>query len=113
MSDVTTPRPVRRAPAHRSPTAPPRSFIWTRRIVLTLLTLFALLPVYVMFSSSLKRLEEVQEAFHWIPDGLTIQPYIDIWDPFRPQGAPELACVHMTGAREILRSGRIHVFALR
>lgn len=30
--------------------APPPSFIWTRRIVLTLLTLFALVPVYVMVS---------------------------------------------------------------
>ncbi|MFW6695014.1 carbohydrate ABC transporter permease [Streptomyces sp. MAR4 CNX-425] len=63
-----------------SPTAPPRSFVWTRRIVLTLLTVFAVTPVYVMLSSSLKPLEDVTGAFRWIPSGLTVQPYIDIWD---------------------------------
>jgi multiple sugar transport system permease protein len=63
----------------RSPTAPPRSFVWTRRIVLTLLTLFALLPVYVMASSSLKPLEDVSGTFRWIPDRLTVSPYVDMW----------------------------------
>ncbi|MEU5585284.1 carbohydrate ABC transporter permease [Streptomyces chrestomyceticus] len=59
--------------------APPRSFLWTRRIVLTLLALFALTPVYVMITSSLKNLQDVQGAFRWLPDGLTIRPYLDIW----------------------------------
>ncbi|GAA2127155.1 carbohydrate ABC transporter permease [Streptomyces synnematoformans] len=63
-----------------SPTAPPRSFVWTRRIVLTLLTAFAVTPVYVMLSSSLKPLEDVTGAFQWIPSGLTVRPYLDIWD---------------------------------
>ncbi|WP_406301839.1 carbohydrate ABC transporter permease [Streptomyces sp. NBC_00885] len=62
-----------------SPSAPPRSFVWTRRIVLSLLTAFALLPVYVMLSSSLKPLQDVSGTFRWIPSGLTIRPYIDIW----------------------------------
>ncbi|GAA2217827.1 carbohydrate ABC transporter permease [Streptomyces aculeolatus] len=65
---------------HSSPTAPPRSFVWTRRIVLTLLTVFAVTPVYVMLSSSLKPLEDVTGSFQWIPSGLTIRPYLDIWD---------------------------------
>ena len=65
---------------HSSPTAPPRSFVWTRRIVLTLLTVFAVTPVYVMLSSSLKPLEDVTGKFRWIPSGLTIRPYLDIWD---------------------------------
>ncbi|WBB60546.1 carbohydrate ABC transporter permease [Streptomyces sp. WMMC500] len=65
---------------HSSPTAPPRSFVWTRRVVLTLLTVFAVTPVYVMLSSSLKPLEDVTGAFRWIPSGLTIRPYLDIWD---------------------------------
>ncbi|AUH44134.1 carbohydrate ABC transporter permease [Streptomyces sp. CMB-StM0423] len=65
---------------HSSPTAPPRSFVWTRRIVLTLLTVFAVTPVYVMLSSSLKPLEDVTGAFRWIPSGLTFRPYLDIWD---------------------------------
>ncbi|NUK13537.1 carbohydrate ABC transporter permease, partial [Streptomyces lunaelactis] len=32
----------------RSPSAPPQSFLWTRRVVLSFLAAFALLPVYVM-----------------------------------------------------------------
>ncbi|MFJ8932329.1 carbohydrate ABC transporter permease [Streptomyces sp. NPDC102364] len=63
----------------RSPSAPPRSFLWSRRIFLTLLAGFVLLPVYVMVSSSLKPLQDVQGAFRWIPSSLTIRPYIDIW----------------------------------
>ena len=57
----------------------PQSFLWTRRVVLTLLTGFVLAPVYVMVSSSLKPLQDVQGAFTWMPIGLTIRPYIDIW----------------------------------
>lgn len=65
--------------APRSPMASPRSFIWSRRIFLTLLTGFVLLPVYVMISSSLKPLEDVSGKFRWMPSGLTIRPYFDIW----------------------------------
>jgi len=53
--------------------------VWTRRIVLTLLTIFATLPIYVMLSSSLKPLSDVTGTFHWIPSHLTVRPYIDIW----------------------------------
>lgn len=63
----------------RSPMAQPRSFHWTRRIFLTLLTGFVLVPVYVMVSSSLKPLQDVQTKFQWVPSSLTIRPYIDIW----------------------------------
>ncbi|MDT0399069.1 MULTISPECIES: carbohydrate ABC transporter permease [Streptomyces] len=59
--------------------AVPASFLWTRRVFLTLLTGFVLLPVYVMVSSSLKPLEDVTGTFRWLPTGLTIRPYIDIW----------------------------------
>ncbi|MEU1090682.1 carbohydrate ABC transporter permease [Streptomyces sp. NPDC005576] len=59
--------------------AAPASFVWTRRIVLTLLTGFVLLPVYVMVSSSLKPLQDVSGKFHWLPSSITIRPYIDIW----------------------------------
>lgn len=64
----------------RSPLAPPSSFLWTRRIILAFLTAFALLPVYVMVSSSLKPLEDVTGKFQWIPSEITIRPYFDIWD---------------------------------
>ena len=48
----------------RSPMARPMSFVWTRRIVLTLLGLFAALPVYVMLSTSLKPLQDVTLVIH-------------------------------------------------
>ncbi|MGW7487292.1 carbohydrate ABC transporter permease [Streptomyces sp. NPDC054786] len=70
---------ARTAGRRRSPTAPPRSFLWTRWIFLTALTGFVLLPVYVMLSSSLKPLEDVSGAFRWLPSRLTIRPYLDIW----------------------------------
>ncbi|MEV6421161.1 carbohydrate ABC transporter permease [Streptomyces sp. NPDC051662] len=63
----------------RSPMAPPRSFLWTRRVILTGLAAFALLPVYVMVSSSLKPLQDVSGKFQWFPTNLTIRPYFDIW----------------------------------
>ncbi|GAA2439106.1 carbohydrate ABC transporter permease [Streptomyces macrosporus] len=64
----------------RSPMAAPQSFLWSRRIFLTLLAGFVLLPVYVMVSSSLKPLEDVSGTFQWIPSGLTVRPYFDIWE---------------------------------
>ena len=68
-----------KATAGRAPMAPPRSFIWTRRIVLTVLTIFALLPLYVMVSSSLKPLQDVTGTFRWIPSPITFSSYIQMW----------------------------------
>lgn len=64
----------------RSPMASPRSFVWTRWIFLAVLTAFVLVPVYVMISSSLKPLQDVSGEFRWIPSGLTVRPYFDIWE---------------------------------
>jgi multiple sugar transport system permease protein len=63
----------------RAPTAPPVSFVWTRRVVLTLLAIFAVVPVYVMVSSSVKPLQDVTGTFSWIPSHLTLRPYVDMW----------------------------------
>jgi len=63
----------------KSPMAPPASFLWIRRIFLTVLTLFTLTPACVMVSSSLKPLQDVQGPFRWIPSTLTVRPYIDMW----------------------------------
>ncbi len=57
----------------------PAWFRWTRVIGLTVLGLFALLPVYVMVTTSLKPLRDVQGAFHWFPSHLTVAPFIDMW----------------------------------
>lgn len=50
-----------------------------RVVVLVVLSLFVLVPLWVMISSSLKPLQDVQGAFRWIPDHLSLQPYLDIW----------------------------------
>ena len=71
--------PSGKVAARRAPMAPPRSFIWTRRIVLTVLTIFALLPLYVMVSSSLKPLQDVTGTFRWIPSPITFSSYIQMW----------------------------------
>jgi multiple sugar transport system permease protein len=63
----------------RSPMAPPVWFRWVRVITLTFLTVFTLTPVYVMLSSSLKPLRDVQGNFRWIPSVFTPRPYVDIW----------------------------------
>ena len=72
-------RPGGKAAPTRGPMAPPRGFIWTRRVVLTALTIFALLPVYVMVSSSLKPLQDVTGTFRWIPSPITFSSYIEMW----------------------------------
>jgi multiple sugar transport system permease protein len=59
--------------------APPVWFVWARRVTLTVLTVFTLTPVYVMLSSSLKPLQDVQGDFRWIPSVFTLRPYVDIW----------------------------------
>ena len=73
------PRRLVRRRRSQSPIAPPRSYIWTRRIGLTFFALFTLIPLYVMLSSSLKPLQDVQSNFTWIPTVITDQPYIQIW----------------------------------
>ncbi|MFF0410393.1 carbohydrate ABC transporter permease [Kitasatospora sp. NPDC004745] len=55
------------------------SFRWLRRILLTVLAVFAATPVLVMLSSSLKPLRDVQGPFRWIPSTVTLRPYLDIW----------------------------------
>jgi multiple sugar transport system permease protein len=92
-----------------SPMAPPRSFRWTRRIVLTLLAVFTLVPVYAMVSSSLKPLRDVQGEFRWIPSELTIRPYIDIWDTV-PLGHYFLNSLQIAGGATVL-SVTIAIFA--
>jgi multiple sugar transport system permease protein len=52
---------------------------WARRVVLTLLALFVLLPIYVMLSSALKPLQDVQATFTWFPSHVTGRAFIDMW----------------------------------
>jgi multiple sugar transport system permease protein len=93
----------------RSPSAPPPSFLWTRRAVLAFLTAFALLPVFVMVTTSLKPLQDVTGAFQWLPSGLTLRPYIDIWDTV-PLGRYFVNSLIVAGSATVL-SVIIAVFA--
>ncbi|MBX6723243.1 MAG: carbohydrate ABC transporter permease, partial [Dactylosporangium sp.] len=51
----------------------------TRVVVLSVLTLFTLAPLYVMVSSSVKPLVDVQNDFRWWPSRLTVRPFVDMW----------------------------------
>jgi len=57
----------------------PTWFSWTRWIGLTALAAFALLPIWVMVTSALKPLSDVQGNFRWFPTNLTVQPFFDMW----------------------------------
>ncbi|MFF1877941.1 carbohydrate ABC transporter permease [Leifsonia sp. NPDC058230] len=57
-------------------TASSKTFRW---VVLFILTIFTVVPVYVMITSSVKSLPDVQGAFTWWPEHITFQPYIDMW----------------------------------
>jgi multiple sugar transport system permease protein len=52
---------------------------WARRIVLTVLTLFVVVPLYAMASSAAKPLQDVQGVFTWIPSHPTAQAFVDMW----------------------------------
>lgn len=55
------------------------SFRIVRWVVLVPLTLFVIVPFYVMITSALKPLRDVQGPWEWIPSNLTFAPFIDIW----------------------------------
>lgn len=57
-------------------TAPSKVFRW---VVLLILTIFTVIPLYVMVTTSMKTLPEVQAAFTWWPSHITFQPFIDMW----------------------------------
>ena len=57
----------------------PNWFRWTRRVGLVALLAFTLVPIYVMVSSSLKPLHDVQGTFTWWPSHFTLAPFRDMW----------------------------------
>jgi len=52
---------------------------WCRRVVLTLLTVFVVVPLYAMVSSAAKPLKDVQGTFTWIPGHPTGKAFVDMW----------------------------------
>jgi multiple sugar transport system permease protein len=56
-----------------------RNFRILRNVVLTILSLWVAIPLYVVVSTSLKPLKDVAGLFQWIPREITASPYLDIW----------------------------------
>lgn len=56
-----------------------RGFKLYRVVVLVFLGLFTIVPGYVMITSGLKPLSDVQGAFSWWPSHLTVKPFVDMW----------------------------------
>ncbi|WP_354567814.1 carbohydrate ABC transporter permease [Glaciihabitans sp. UYNi722] len=50
-----------------------------RTITIVILALFVVVPLYIMITTSVKPLGDVQGAFSWLPTHFTLQPFIDIW----------------------------------
>lgn len=48
-------------------------------ITLIVLTVFTVVPLYVMVTTAIKPLGDVQNNFTWIPTNITFQPFIDMW----------------------------------
>ncbi len=59
--------------------AEPRWLRVARVLILGALAVFTLAPIYVMVTSALKPLEDVQGPFRWLPTHLTTRPFGDIW----------------------------------
>ena len=57
----------------------PRWFRWVRRVGLAVFALVVLVPLYVMVTSALKPLRDVQQEFGWLPTHLTVSPFVQIW----------------------------------
>ncbi|WP_169988866.1 MULTISPECIES: carbohydrate ABC transporter permease [unclassified Microbispora] len=57
----------------------PRWLPWARWAGLGLLGLFTLTPLYVMLTSAMKPLRDVQGDFQWIPTTITLRPFADMW----------------------------------
>jgi multiple sugar transport system permease protein len=52
---------------------------YARVIVLSLLSLFVLVPLFAMVSSAVKPLRDVQGSFTWLPTHPTMQAFVDMW----------------------------------
>ncbi|GII23481.1 carbohydrate ABC transporter permease [Planosporangium mesophilum] len=82
---------------------------WVRRVVLSLLAVFTLAPIYVMITSALKPLRDVQGPFRWWPSTFTVRPFVDIWHTV-PLGRYFVNSVIVSGAATIC-SVTVAIFA--
>ncbi|MCZ2402848.1 carbohydrate ABC transporter permease [Paenarthrobacter sp. Z7-10] len=80
-----------------------------RIVVVAVLTVFTVVPVYVMITSAMKPLSDVQGAFTWWPSTVTFAPFVDMWKTV-PLASYFVNSVIVAGAATIL-SLIIAVFA--
>jgi len=52
---------------------------WLRRIGLVFFSGLVGVPLYVMVTTSLLPLADVEAPFRWLPERLTVRPYVDMW----------------------------------
>lgn len=50
-----------------------------RIVTVVVLSVFVVVPLYVMITSAVKPLGDVQGQFTWWPSNFTLQPFVDIW----------------------------------
>ncbi|OMH32367.1 carbohydrate ABC transporter permease [Tersicoccus sp. Bi-70] len=50
-----------------------------RIVVIAVLSIFTAVPVYVMITSAMKPLSDVQGDFTWLPTSVTFAPFVDMW----------------------------------
>ncbi len=56
-----------------------RSFRVIRAVVLTGLTIFAMVPLYTMIVASVTDSTQIQLGFQWLPSGVSLAPYVQMW----------------------------------
>jgi len=56
-----------------------RGFKVFRFVGLAFLSFVVLVPLYVVLTTSIKPLADVQGLFQWIPSRVTLEPYVQIW----------------------------------
>jgi multiple sugar transport system permease protein len=57
----------------------PNALRWLRRLGLVFFAALVGVPLYVMAATSVQPLADVNDPFQWLPDRLTVRPYVDIW----------------------------------
>lgn len=52
---------------------------WLRRVALIVLAIFTLFPIYIVVSTAVKPLDDVNDAFSWFPSEITFEPFVEMW----------------------------------
>jgi multiple sugar transport system permease protein len=72
-----------------------------RVVTILVLAVFVIVPLYIMITTSVKPLVDVQGAFSWWPTHITLQPFADIWKTV-PLGTYFFNSLIVSGAASVL-----------